>query len=205
MSTTKILTHNEVEIIFGDGIKCNSKKIAVPPPHHSHLGEIYKTYREIVEKLGEPKIYDGNNLQWKVIFLDEYGEWHPRGATVYGEYAGKDPDEIIRWYIGGYYQETFDAAKEVLNRKEKVELADTILWTSLKNYCPGEVLAEVLRRGENNMISCRAAGHKNCPPEALVEVLKRGKNDLVSKWAFDNKNCPSKARSEWIKAIMQLT
>ena len=46
--------------------------------------------------------------------------------------------------------------------------------------CPPEVLAEVLRRGKDDEVSCYAAGNPNCPPEVLAEVLRRGNDNRVS-------------------------
>ena len=66
--------------------------------------------------------------------------------------------------------------------------------------CPPEILAEILKRGNNNDVSGYAAENPNCPPEALADVLNRGKNDYVSKWAAQNPNCPPLERVLWMKA-----
>jgi hypothetical protein len=56
--------------------------------------------------------------------------------------------------------------------------------------CPKEILAEILRRGNNDDVACSAASNPNCPPEALAEVLKNNIVDMVSCNASINPNCP---------------
>ena len=66
---------------------------------------------------------------------------------------------------------------------------DTVSGYAAKNpNCPPEVLAEVLRRGKNDWVSCKAAYNPNCPLEMLAEVLRRGKDDDVSSLAALNPN-----------------
>jgi molybdopterin-guanine dinucleotide biosynthesis protein A len=61
------------------------------------------------------------------------------------------------------------------------------------------IIAEVLKRGKNDVVSCYAAKNPHCPPEALSEVLKRGKDDWVSQCAAKNPHCPPEALSEVLK------
>ena len=68
-----------------------------------------------------------------------------------------------------------------------------------------EILAEVLKRGHNDWVSCWAACNKNCPSEALAEVLKREKNDGVSINAAKNPKCHPKEILDWYEATNQLT
>ena len=44
----------------------------------------------------------------------------------------------------------------------------------IKNTTDGKVLAEVLRRGNNDDVSQYAADNPNCSSEVLTEILRRG-------------------------------
>jgi hypothetical protein len=63
--------------------------------------------------------------------------------------------------------------------------------------CPPEILAEVLRRGKEDVISMYAAGNINCPPEILAEVLRKGESNQISWKAVDNWNCPKEIKWLW--------
>jgi len=64
-----------------------------------------------------------------------------------------------------------------------------------------KILTDILKRGNNCLVSLNAASNPNCPSEALVEVLKRGNNDGVSYWAIKNPNCPPEAIIKWMYLI----
>jgi hypothetical protein len=71
------------------------------------------------------------------------------------------------------------------------------------------VLAEILRRGNDDFVSRYAAKNPNCPPEVLAEVLRRGKDDSVSCCAAENPNCPSEVlrnfeRSKDVQAMKEI-
>ena len=68
-----------------------------------------------------------------------------------------------------------------------------------------EILSEILRKGNDDMISRHAVRNHSCPPEILTEILKRGKNNNVSWHASKNPNCPPKARLDWLEKTNQLT
>jgi len=75
-------------------------------------------------------------------------------------------------------------------------------WYAVENpNCPPEALVEVLKRGEDDDLSRYAVENPNCPPEALVEVLKRGNYDWVSIGAYNNPNCPTEAIIKWMQKI----
>ena len=65
------------------------------------------------------------------------------------------------------------------------------------NSTDPQFLSEVLKRGNNDEVSRRAALNPHCPPEALSEVLKRGNNDGVSRCAAENPNCPEKDKNNF--------
>ena len=64
--------------------------------------------------------------------------------------------------------------------------------------CPIEMLVEILKRGNNDSVSRCAVINPNCPPEILVEILKRGNDDWVTEYAAENPNCPIEARINWM-------
>jgi hypothetical protein len=64
--------------------------------------------------------------------------------------------------------------------------------------CPKEILIEVLRRGKNDWVSWSAASNPNCTPEILVEILRRGNDDLVSFNAITSSNCPTEEKINWM-------
>ena len=66
---------------------------------------------------------------------------------------------------------------------------------------PSEALAEELSRGKEDDISCIAANNPNCPPEALAEILSRGKNDWVSRTAAVNPSCPPLVKIQWMRQV----
>ena len=70
--------------------------------------------------------------------------------------------------------------------------------------CPSDVLDEVIRR-EINEVSCYAAQNQNCSPETLAEILKGGNNNLISECAAFNSNCSPKARIDWLEKTGKLT
>ncbi len=51
-----------------------------------------------------------------------------------------------------------------------------------------KILVEILKRNDNDSVSCYAALNPNCPPEMLAEILKRNKNDWTSRYAAGNPN-----------------
>ena len=66
-------------------------------------------------------------------------------------------------------------------------------FAALNHNCPPEALAMVLSRGNDDNVSCFSAHNLNCPPEALAMVLSRGNDDGVSRNASSNYNCPPEA------------
>jgi hypothetical protein len=65
---------------------------------------------------------------------------------------------------------------------------------------PPEILVDILRKGKNDWVSGNAARNPNTPPEILAEVLKRGKNNNISYYAALNPNCPLKEKILWMRA-----
>ena len=66
------------------------------------------------------------------------------------------------------------------------------------------ILTNILKRNNNDEVSCYAAYNPNCPPEALAEVLKRNNNDNVSYLAARNPSCPPLARIRWMQNTGQI-
>ena len=75
--------------------------------------------------------------------------------------------------------------------------------TAIRTKDP-EILAKILRKGNDDWVSRAAAKNDRCSPEALAEVLegvlRRGKDDWVSQNAAANPNCPPEALSEVIRS-----
>lgn len=59
-----------------------------------------------------------------------------------------------------------------------------------------EILAKILGKGNDDLVSRYAANNPNCPPKILVEILRKGKDDGVSRGAASNPNCPPEALAE---------
>jgi hypothetical protein len=64
---------------------------------------------------------------------------------------------------------------------------------------PPEILVDILRKGKNDWVSGNAARNPNTPPEILAEVLKRGKNNNISYYAALNPNTPPEALAEVLR------
>ena len=68
-----------------------------------------------------------------------------------------------------------------------------------------KILTEILRKGEDDLVSWNAARNPNCPIEILLEILKRGKEDWLSyNAAFYNPNCPDEAKIKWMQVTGQI-
>jgi hypothetical protein len=100
---------------------------------------------------------------------------------------------------------TVEVAKNTTDHEILAEILrrgnnDYVSWCAASNSnCPPEMLAEVLRRGKDDVVSHNAASNPNCPPEILSEVLRREKDDRVSWYAVKNRNCPPEALAEVLK------
>ena len=68
-----------------------------------------------------------------------------------------------------------------------------------------KILADILRRGNDDYVSWNAASNPSTPPDALAEVLRRGNNDGVSQCAARNPSSPLDDVYNWFKATGKIT
>ena len=62
-----------------------------------------------------------------------------------------------------------------------------------------KILIDILRKENDDFISCYAVQNPNCPPEMLVEILRNRNTDTISKYAAMNPNCPYEIKIKWMK------
>ena len=70
---------------------------------------------------------------------------------------------------------------------------------------PPDALAEVLRRGKNDWVSQNVALNPSTPPDVLTEVLRRGNNDWVSQNASENPSSSPFDVYKWYEATGKIT
>ena len=68
-----------------------------------------------------------------------------------------------------------------------------------------KILADILRRGNDDYVSWNAASNPSTPPDALAEVLRRGNDDLVSQYAAKNPSSSPFDVYKWYEAIGKIT
>jgi len=144
--------------------------------------------------IDEVKDEEDKGLEELRKMVSKDNNWYKTAAIDRNKYA----HQMYPYNEGNLrYTMDLDLLKEVIREGHDFWPAR---WAMQNLNCPPELIVDVLRREQYDLISTYAINHRNCPTSIIEEILARGKDDTVSHYAANRSHCPIEAKIKWMKA-----